>query len=34
LSALAKEQLMASKDAVRAMKKYKINKNKPIPTLL
>ena len=34
LSALAKEQLMASKDAVRAMKKYKISKNKPIPTLL
>ncbi|SVB92441.1 uncharacterized protein METZ01_LOCUS245295, partial [marine metagenome] len=32
LSALAKEQLIASKDAVRAMKKYKINKNKPIPT--
>jgi len=25
---------MASKDAVRAMKKYKISKNKPIPTLL
>ena len=34
LSALAKEQLMASKDAVRAMKKYKIDKDKPIPTLL
>ena len=34
LSALAKEQLIASKDAVRAMKKYKINKNKPIPTVL
>ncbi len=34
LSALAKEQLMPSKDAVRAMKKYKIDKNKPIPTVL
>ena len=34
LSALAKEQLMASKDAVRAMKKYKIDKDKPVPTLL
>ena len=34
LSALAKEQLMPSKDAVRAMKKYKIDKDKPIPTVL
>jgi pyruvate dehydrogenase E1 component len=34
LSALAKEQLMASKDAARAMKKYKIDKDKPIPTVL
>ncbi len=34
LSALAKEQLIASKDAVRAMKKYKIDKDKPIPTVL
>ena len=34
LSALAKEQLMSSKDAVRAMKKYKIDKDKPIPTVL
>ena len=34
LSALAKEQLMPSKDAVRAMKKYKIDKDKPVPTVL
>ena len=34
LSALAKEQLIPSKDAKKAMKKYKIDKNKPIPTLL
>jgi len=34
LSALAKEQLIASKDAARAMKKYKIDKDKPIPTTL
>jgi len=34
LSALAKEQLMPSKDAVRAMKKYKIDKAKPAPTVL
>jgi len=34
LSALAKEQLLPSKYAERAMKKYKINKDKPIPTVL
>ncbi len=34
LSALAKEQLISSKYAIKAMKKYKINKNKPIPTEL
>jgi len=34
LSALAKEQLIPSKHAERAMKKYKIDKNKPIPTEL
>ena len=34
LSALAKEQLIPSKYAERAMKKYKINKDKPIPTVL
>jgi len=34
LSALAKEQLIPSKHAKRAMKKYKIDKNKPIPTEL
>jgi pyruvate dehydrogenase E1 component len=34
LSALAKEQLIPSKDAEKAMKKYNIDKNKPIPTEL
>ena len=34
LSVLAKEQLIASKDAEKAMKKYKIDKDKPIPTVL
>jgi len=34
LSALAKEQLVPSKYAEKAMKKYNINKNKPIPTEL
>ena len=34
LSALAKEQLIASTDALKAIKKYKINKDKPIPTSL
>ena len=34
LSVLAKEQLIASRDAVKAMKKYKIDKDKPIPTVL
>ena len=34
LSALAKEQLISSKYAVKAMKKYNINKDKPIPTEL
>jgi len=34
LSALAKEQLIPSKYAEKAMKKYNINKNKPIPTEL
>jgi pyruvate dehydrogenase E1 component len=34
LSVLAKEQLISSKEAQKAMKKYKIDKNKPIPTTL
>jgi len=34
LSALAKEQLIPSKHAEKAMKKYNIDKNKPIPTEL
>ena len=34
LSALAKEQLIASTEATKAMKKYKIDKDKPIPTVL
>jgi pyruvate dehydrogenase E1 component len=34
LSALAKEQLIPSTYADKAMKKYKIDKNKPIPTVL
>ena len=34
LSALAKEQLISSKYAEKAMKKYNIDKNKPIPTEL
>ena len=34
LSALAKEQLIPSKFAEKAMKKYNINKDKPIPTEL
>ena len=34
LSALAKEQLVPSKYADQAMKKYNIDKNKPIPTVL
>ena len=34
LSALAKEQLIPSKHAERAMKKYNIDKEKPIPTEL
>ena len=34
LSALAKEQLISSKYAAKAMKKYNINKDKPIPTEL
>ena len=34
LSALAKEQLIPSKYATKAMKKYNINKDKPIPTEL
>ena len=34
LSALAKEQLIPSKFAEKAMKKYNIDKNKPIPTEL
>ena len=34
LSALSKEQLIPSKYAKEAMKKYKIDKNKPIPTVL
>ena len=34
LSVLAKEQLIASKYAQEAIKKYKIDKNKPMPTKL
>jgi len=34
LSALAKEQLVPTNYAEKAMKKYKINKEKPIPTVL
>jgi len=34
LSALAKEQLIASKEAEKAIKKYKIDKNKEFPTKL
>jgi pyruvate dehydrogenase E1 component len=34
LSALAKEQLVPSSYADKAIKKYKIDKNKPIPTVL
>ena len=34
LSALAKEQLIPSKYAEAAMKKYNIDKNKPIPSAL
>ena len=34
LSALAKEQLISSKHAEKAIKKYNIDKNKPIPTEL
>jgi Pyruvate dehydrogenase complex, dehydrogenase (E1) component len=34
LSILAKEQLIASKDAKDAMKKYNIDTNKPMPTKL
>ena len=34
LSALAKEQLIPSKHAEKAIKKYNIDKNKPIPTIL
>jgi pyruvate dehydrogenase E1 component len=34
LSALAKEQLIPTKYAEKAMKKYNIDKNKPIPTVL
>ena len=34
LSALAKEQLISSKYASKAMKKYNIDKDKPIPTAL
>ena len=34
LSVLAKEQLISSKLALEAMKKYKINPEKPIPTKL
>ena len=32
LSALAKEQLISSEHAVKAIKKYNINKDKPFPT--
>jgi len=34
LSALAKEQLVPSSYAEKAIKKYKIDKEKPIPTVL
>ena len=34
LSVLAKEQLIASKYATEAVKKYKIDPNKPMPTKL
>jgi len=34
LSALAKEQLVSSKDAEKAIKKYNIDKDKPMPTEL
>ena len=34
LSVLAKEQLISSKQAIDAMKKYKINPEKTIPTKL
>ena len=34
LSILAKEQLIASKYAKEAIKKYKIDSNKPMPTKL
>ena len=34
LSALAKEQLISSAHAEKAIKKYNIDKNKPIPTVL
>ena len=34
LSALAKEQLISSKYAEQAIKKYKIDKNKPMPIVL
>ena len=34
LSALAKEQLISSKQAEKAIKKYNIDKDKPIPTEL
>ena len=34
LSALAKEQLIPSKYADKAIKKYNIDKDKPIPTVL
>ena len=34
LSALAKEQLIPSNSAEKAMKKYKIDKSKPLPTVL
>ena len=34
LSALAKEQLVASKEAEKAIKRFNINKNKPFPTKL
>jgi pyruvate dehydrogenase E1 component len=34
LSALAKEQLIPSTYAMKAMKKYNIDKNKPLPTAL
>jgi pyruvate dehydrogenase E1 component len=34
LSALSKEQLIPSKYAEQAIKKYNIDKNKPIPTVL